>query len=157
VQQGVPLVSWKLNYTSAIDQQCHEFTTSTKVDFAEAAYTAAPDLYVDAQRNRFNIAKAMEEAKKAAEESRYSDARCFMARACAATKETHSAMVPDVAKMMDECMAVQEELTETSYARGGSQALSTCVGRHMMQRANDASDTAQYQNAWKCQMKRAKK
>jgi Mg-chelatase subunit ChlD len=147
-------VSWDVSYTSALDQQKHRQSLKTRVLLASSPFVGNPDLYVDEQRNRFNMALALEEAKRHAEARNFESARQTMAMAVEKAQCTPSAAAPQLQRMMMECEVLQVDLVPHRYSKGGAQTMTSCFDRYSHQRCNEASDDAMYQNEWKRCMKK---
>lgn len=149
-------IAWEVVYTSAIDQQQHTHRVATRIALDAAPFAGAPDLYVDEQRNRFNLTVALLEAKKAADSRDFAQARTRIMETVTSTNCTPSAQTTTVKMMMAECARMTEEMSATRYDRGGSQAMTSCADRHRQQRCNDGEDGNMYETAWKKEMKKKK-
>lgn len=154
-----PLLQWTVSYHSTVDEKEHQSTVSSAIAFAAEKFSGAINLLVDEQRNRFLAAKAMELARKAAEEKNFVLAREKLVAANRAIANTASSATAYTAQLQQEVQDMEQAcLSETVYASTGAKQLNRAINRQVQQRCNDESeDSGMYQTSWKVSMKKAAK
>jgi len=150
---SLSLLSVKLSYMSAFDQQLHTAVVPCAVALEAAKFTGPASVQVDEQRNRFMLAEAMEEARKEAEKRDFEAARQRLEEAQRVVNHSCSAQSAQTTMVMNDAMMCMQAMSPSAYTSGGSQQVSAAMARHQAQRCNEASDEACYLNAWKADKK----